>query len=346
MKKWLAFLCLFATWVTSCQKPLPTLHIFTWSDYIHPEVIAAFEKRHGCFVSLDYYDSNEALYAKLKAGASGYDLIFPSSYYLELLHLQDMLQEIDLEKIPHLSHIDTTLFPLQHIPFSVGLPYMMSTSLLAVRSDRISDPLPSWDLINRKDLSKRITLLNDPREVLGSALKFLGYSLNSTDPQEIDQATEVALHWKKNIAKFEGEPSRFGFASAEYLMIHTYSGSAMRLQRENLPIQAVYPKEGGVLSCEYVAIPKAAPHPELAHAFLNHLFSISSAKANMEFVLELCPLPQALALLPEELRQSPIFFPSPEILEKAEIIQDVGEGILLYRRAWDRIKSGDSLSPP
>lgn len=337
----LNFLCLiFCFLMHSCSPNTPKLHIYIWGDFIKQDLIEEFESRYKCRVIVDTYDSNESMYAKLKSGASGYDLIFPTGYILNVMERQKMLFSLDKEKIPNLKNVDLDYLKVLKEEFHEdAVPYALTFSAIAYRKDKVQKLEASWNVFESSNLKGRMTLLNDMREVLGASLLTHGFSINTTDKHELDIAVSQVMRWKKNLAKFESEQYKNGIASAEYLVVQGYSSDIMQLNEEDDNIVLALPKEGGVFSCDYVAIPKGASELKLAHAFINFLLEPKIAAQNMETNFYLSPNKPAYFLLKEELRKSSALFPPQEFLEKSEAIRDVGEYTRLYSEAWEDIKA-------
>ncbi|MBQ6474234.1 MAG: spermidine/putrescine ABC transporter substrate-binding protein [Victivallales bacterium] len=192
--------------LTGCRKK-ETLHLFCWADYISPDLIEQFEKENNCRVVYDTFDSNEALLAKLQAGATGYDLIFPSHYVVSILAKSGKLAEIDHSRLDMLDHLDPAVMAsLPDKDCKYSIPYMMSYTGIGYVKDGIKDFQPSWTMFERSDLQKRATLLDDKREVIGAALLTLGLDPNSTNPSDLARAKVVFQKWLQNISKFENEP--------------------------------------------------------------------------------------------------------------------------------------------
>jgi spermidine/putrescine transport system substrate-binding protein len=335
-----ALLAILALLLTSCGTKKKELHLFTWGNYIKPEILEAFAEEYNCNVVVDLYESNEAMYAKLLAGSRGYDLVFPSNYFLQLLQKQKLLKIIPKEKLPNLVHLDSKLLQkILPIEFDVAVPYMISFTGIGYRKDRISISDYSWNIFANSNYYKRMTMLNDMREVLGAALKYLGYSLNTHSQQELEKATALILQWKKNLAKFESEQYMNGIATREYLAVQGYSGQLLQVANEDANVGFFFPKEGIPISCDFVAIPEGALEVDLALAFINFLYRPEVALENMLFTMYLAPNKAAYALLPEELQQSSYLFPSDAMLQKSEVIQDVGAAITSYIQSWEKIKS-------
>jgi spermidine/putrescine transport system substrate-binding protein len=333
------FLCF--NFFTSCQNSaVPELHLLIWSDYIKPGLVEKFEELHQCRVVIDTFDSNESMYAKLKLGASGYDIIFPSNYFVSIMSKQGMLQPLDLALIPNIKNLDSNYMKrvVDKDLLHFGIPYMVTTAGIAYRTDKIKDFEPSWGIFGNPDYKGRMTMLNDVRETIGEALIYLGYSANTTDTNEIEEAARLLIDWKKNLSKFESEQYKAGIASAEYLIVNGYNGDIMQVMQENPNVNFVYPKEGVTISMDLMVLPKDAPHPQLAHAFMNYLLDGEVSAENIEFTLFFSPNLAAYEKLPKKLRENPILFLPDDVLEKAEMIENLGEKGLLYNRAWDKIK--------
>ncbi|MBM4320361.1 MAG: spermidine/putrescine ABC transporter substrate-binding protein [Deltaproteobacteria bacterium] len=324
------------------QKAEPVLHVFSWADYIKPELVQRFEKENGCKVVIDTFDSNEAMYAKLKAGASGYDVLTPSSYMVRIMNEQGMLLPLKKELLPNLQHVDPEYLKIAMDPeMKHSVPYMLTITGIAYLKSRVPDPSPSWAMLDRADLKGRMTMLNDMRETIGAALKFLGHSINTTSDQELDAARDVIIRWKKNLAKFENEQYKTGLASGEFLLVHGYSGDILQVQSENADIAFAVPREGTSLACDDLVVPREARQVDLAHKFLNFLHDPAVAAENTTFISYLCPNKTSYSLLSEELQQDTTLFPPAEVRARSEVIRDLGEDNARYTRIWDQIKAAE-----
>lgn len=331
--------------LSSCGKPKPTLHVFIWSDYLSDEVVADFENKFNCKVVQDIFDSNEMLEAKLKAGASDYDIVVPSSYAAGKMYAQGMIQKLDRERLaPTFKNLDAMVvkkFPETALEYSI--PYMMSYTGLAYLKSKVKDFQPSWGMLDRTDLRKRMTLLNDYREVLGSALKYLGFSANTTDEAELNKAAAKVLEWKANAAKFDNEQYKVGIASGEYYLVQGYVGDLLQVQEENDDIEIVIPREGTQLSIDSLAIPIGARNVDLAYDFINFVHEPANAAKNTEAVLYLCPNKPSYELLPESIRSNGSVFPDEQTLVRSELLRDIDAAQPIYNRLWETIKGKDSL---
>lgn len=328
--------------IVGCGAKKPVLNLYNWADYVDEDQLAAFGKEFGCKVVVDTFDSNESMYAKLKAGATGYDVIFPSSYMAKAMNEQGMLMPLDHAKLPNLANLDdgftALLIDKKHL---YSVPYAFSYTGIAYRKDKVDAPPATWDLFADPAYAGRITLLNDIREVIGAALMKLGYSLNSTDESQINAAADLVIQWKKNIAKFDSEQYKTGIDSAEFVIVQGYSSDIQMVSEDNDQIGMLFPREGMSACFDDMVIPANSDNPELALAFINFMCRAEVAAANMEWNLAQVPNAAAYEIISEEVRGNPAIFLASEVMATCQILEDVGESITLYSKAWDRIKAAE-----
>lgn len=327
-----------------CGKPgaaAKTLNVYTWADYLNPDLAKRFRDELKCKLVIDTFDSNEAMYAKLKAGATGYDVLIPSSYMVKALHREGLLLPLDHAKIPNGSHVDSDYLKSALDPqMEHSVPYMTAPTCLAYLKSKVQNPVTSWAMFDRSDLKGRITMLDDMREVLGAGLKSLGHSLNSTDPAELAAARDVVLRWKRNIAKFENEQYKSGIASGEFYLVHGYAGDLIQVTEENEDIEIFIPQEGAPFSCDDLCIPKDAKEVDLAHAFINFLTDPGVAANNMEWIGYRAPNKTSYSRLSEDFHGNAVLFPPPELFAKCEPIDDLADKLGLWTAEWDKVKAG------
>lgn len=350
MKKYLITACAAALvalsfGTLSCSSGKPTLHVYTWADYLDPDVVKDFEKANGCRVVLDYFDSNETMYAKIKAGASGYDVIFPTSYQAAIMYEEGLLHQLDHDALVNRPNIDPKYLKRNAIDADMlySVPYMLGTTGIGYRVDVLPDLKPSWSVFMNPVVKGRSTLLNDMRETMGAALLSLGYSVNSVEESEIAAAAEVVKQWKREIAKFENEQYKPGLASGEFLLVHGYSGDISQVIADNpdANIRYVLPEEGFMVWCDDMVIPADAPNVEMAEAFLDFFMDPEIAARNMEFTLYKAPNQSAYALVSDELKNDPSVFVPDNLMEKSDTVRLIGDAITLYSKYWDQIKASE-----
>lgn len=328
--------------LTGCSSSEPELHVFTWSNYLTQEQFENFEKEHKCKVILNTFDSNETMYAKLSLGGGGYDVITPSHYFIELMAEQNMLDSLDKINIPNSDYLDPAYLKLLSKPIlEYAVPYTVTTTVIGYRKDKVQIGDASWGIFGRQSLKGRMTMLNDPREAIGAALKYLGYSINTKDESEIAKAEKVLIKWKQNLAKFESEYYKNGLASAEYIVSQGFSGDIQLAANENPNIGIALPREGTIISYDMLAISKDSTNKALALAFINYLLKPEVAIGTLYTTQMMPPNTGVYKILPEQYKNNPIFFPPKAIIEKSELIMNLGQDNKLYNAAWDRVKAAN-----
>lgn len=330
-------ICLFAG---GCRRQAPELRVYTWADYFKPELLQRFEKQQGCRIIIDTFESNESMYAKIRAGAGGYDVLTPTSYFVKILKKQGYLRALDHRLLPNLIHVDPDYLRIAMDPrMEYSVPYMLTNTGIAYRKSKVKDFTPSWKMFYQGALKGRVTMLNDMRETIGAALKYLGYSINSRDLKELEAARDVVIAWKKNLAKFESEQYKNGIASGEFLMVHGYSGDLLQVKSENEDVEFFIPVEGTSVSCDDLVIAKNARDVGLAHAFINFLHDPAVAAENTNFLSYVCPNKTSYPMVSEKLRKNPAVFLPDEVKARCEVIDDLGADTAKYNRIWDDIKA-------
>ncbi len=330
------------------------LHIYTWSDYIAPEVLAGFEKGLGVKIVVDTFDSNEAMYAKLKAGGTGYDILMPSSYQIAQMAKDGMIEKIDHAKCPNVKTNFDPAFARQIIDatFAYNVPYAVTYTGFMYAKGKVPAgvDVASWKTLANPAFKGRLTLLDDIREVIGGGLMSLGYSINSTNPKEIDAAVAEVLKWKANSRKFDAESYKNEVASGATWIGHGYSTDATQIivgdEEEGMAprddIGFALPKEGFTIAFDEMVIAKDARRKDLAYAFINYVYMGEVAKANMEYICGPNPVKPGIDLLDADYRKL-------IVLDESQIghgqvlrgFQDQPEVQELYNKAWDRIKAGE-----
>ncbi len=317
----------------------PVLNVYNWDDYIDEETIPEFEKQFGVTVNYDVYDSNESLLAKLQAGASGFDVVFPSDYMIKIMIQLDLLEPLDTSKIPNIANLDPGLLDQAFDPGNrYSLPYTWGTAGIGYRADKVTGPVESWAIMFDPKYTGRIVMLDDVRETLGAALKYLGYPLNSTNPAELAQAKELLIHQKSIIKAYASAQAEQMLLSGDAWLVHNWSGDIYRVAAENSAIKYVIPKEGSSKFIDNCAIPKTAQNKELAHQFINFLLNAEVDARIHNQIQYLTANKAALPLLDEALRHT-METMSAESAAKLEYIEDLGRDTRLWDRIWTEIKA-------
>ena len=341
-----------AALLAGCDGNSRSLHIYTWSDYLAPEVVAAFEKAHNCKIVVDTFDSNETMYAKLKAGGAGYDIITPSSYLVPLMAKEKLIAKLDHAKIPNVKANFSPAFADQILDptFEYNVPYAVTYTGFMYAKDKLPKgvDVATWKVLENPALKGKVTLLDDIREVIGAGLMSLGYSLNSKNPAEIEAAVKEVLKWKPNIRKFDAESYKTEVPSGATILGHGYSTDVTQVivgdeEEGNAPrkdIGFALPKEGFTISFDEMVLSAAAPNPDLAYAFMNFLYEGENAKANMEYIMGPMPVKPGIDALDADYRK--VIILDPETLKRGQVLRPIDDdpsAMELYNKAWDRIKA-------
>lgn len=331
--------------VAGCGTPKPVLQICTWSDYIDEGVVRQFEKQNDCRVEITTFDSNEEMVASLTAGGSGFDIVMPSSYVIPALEKEQLIQPLDHAKIPNMRRNFDRAFAeaILDPSFTYNAPYMVTYTGLLYRRDKLPKGMSvhTWSAFNNPALGGRASLLDDMRETIGAALKSLDYSLNTERKEEIDKAVEVVLKWRKNAPWLDNAQYKDSVTSGEWLIGHGYSSDAVQMMRKDPNVGFALPNEGFTIAFDEMVIPADAPQPDLAHKFINFIYTPRVAKANIEGVCAPMPVKGAIKLLEPKLRRlvevDANTFRRGEVLQNLEDKPDVHA---MYLKAWKRIKAG------
>lgn len=340
-----------------CPQPEPRaevtskeLNLFVWTEYIPQDHIECFELIYGVKVNRDEYSANEEMYAKLSAGGSNYDLVQPTDYIVSLMIRQGLLQELDQTKLaPAMAAFDPNYLNFSFDPGNkYTIPYQAGTDAIVVNTDKVTDVPKSWADLWKPEYAGRMVFLDDSRATIGMVLLTLGYDVNTTDPAQLDQAKAKLAELVPNVKLFDSDSPKSALIAGDADLGMTWTGEAFLAQQENPAIQYVYPTEGAILWQDNYAMPKGAPHADLAYAWINY-----TMQGNMFWMmLRDFPYtnPNKAALDYAKSNQTEIYeayFNSPvtntpaEAIANGHRIDDVGDALPLYDRIWTEVK-GDN----
>jgi len=331
----IAGLVSLAVLLGSCGKS-NRLYIYNWTYYTPDSVIEKFEKEYKVKVIYDEFASNEDMFAKLKAGGSGYDIVFPSGDYVSIMIQENMLEKIDKSKLSNLGNIDPAVLRKAtfdpNMDFSV--PYYYGAAGVLVNTARVPEFERSWSIFSRQDLRNRMTMLDDMREVMGDALAYLGYSVNTADPIQIAAARDLINNeWKPNLTKFDAEAFGKGYANGDFWVVQGYAEVVYEeiLDNPQLMRDTVYfvPREGGPAYLDSMCILKGSKNIDLAYKFIDY---IHRPDIYAEFADEF-GFP-ATANIPARQHKAGNSWYEAEDLVNTELKDDLGPVLDLYNDAW------------
>ncbi len=313
------------------------VNIYNWDTYIGETTIDDFTAATGIDVRYDLFASNDELFAKLREGNPGYDVIYPSNDYVERMIAADMLEPLDAAKIPNKANIDPAFADPEYDPgLAHSMPYFWGTIGIGYRMSKAS-PKAWKDMFDSDEYAGRMSLLDDT-SIIQVALKYLGYSVNTRDPKQIEEATQVLIKAKPNIKAFAPDTGQDLLISGEVDVAMEWNGDILQVMEEDDDLSYVVPVEGGLLWVDSMCIPKGAPNLDNAHAWINFILDAEVHGAIAEYIKYALPNQAALAHIPEEDRQNPAIYPPREVLERCEVSIYKGEEVeSLYDEALTRV---------
>jgi spermidine/putrescine-binding protein len=326
----------------SCKSVDPQkkqeLNVYNWGDYIDDTVIELFENETGISVNYELFSSNEAMYTKIKTGGSEYDIAIPSDYMIQKMIEEDMLEKIDFSNVPNMANIDNKLKGLAFDKSNeYSVPYMWGTLGILYNTNMVDEVVDSFDILWDEKYKNKIFMYDSQRDTLAVSLIRLGYSINTIDENELNLATEELIKQKNLVQAYLGDPIKDNMIGNEGALAIVYSGDALYTMSENEDLNYVIPKEGSNIWVDSIVIPKGSKNKEEAEKFINFLSRPDIALLNTEYIGFSTTNAETFKLLPEELQQNEIYWPSDEIFSKLEIFVSLGDAIKIYDEAWNRI---------
>ncbi|NCB02625.1 MAG: extracellular solute-binding protein [Spirochaetia bacterium] len=327
--------------VVSCTKEESkrVLYLYNWTYYTPQSIIKQFEKEFDARVVIDNYASNEAMFAKLKASHGGYDIVVPSADYTSIMIKLDMLEKLDHEKLPNLAHINKKAYSLSNSydpEFAYSVPYFIGAAGVAVNTEYVNEYEKDWSIFANSEYKGRMQLLDDMNEVMGIALTTLGYSVNSIDMDELEEAGRLINdQWKPNIVKFDAEGVGKAFSQGEFWISHAYPEVIF----EEVPkkkwknIDFFLPQNGGPLYIDSMVILKGSKNSDLAHEFIN-FFHRPEIHA---LFLDEFNYPSSVNKAADKYRESVPFYDQKE-LDNYELKVDLGKDLEKYQKVWQTIR--------
>jgi spermidine/putrescine transport system permease protein len=340
--------------LTSAANAKPVVNICSWGEYIDEDLITQFEEETGITVNYQTVESNEALYALLKAGAGDYDVIVPSDYMIARLIEEGMLEELDYTNIPNFALIDERFQNLPYDPENLyTVPYAWGTVGIIYNSDMVEEDITSWDAMFDPQYANTVLMFRNSRDAIATALLDLGYDLNTTNEDELREAVALLAEAKANgvyqsfvmdeiFQKLEGDNAAIGAY---------YAGDYLTMLENNEDLVFVVPEEGSNWFVDAMCVLKDAPHKAEAEAWINFIASTDASLANMDYIWYASPNQEALEQYPayyeelygEELDPElyAIMAPSQEVLDRCEMYLNLpAETRALYNELWTQLGIG------
>ncbi len=320
------------------------MNLYSWDSYLGENTLADFTRATGITAKIDIYGNNDELFAKLKAGNPGYDVILPSANWVQRFQKAGMLMPLDHGKIPNIKNYDKDFMDGEFDPGrKYSLAYVWGTFGIGYRKSKAKTKPDSWKyVLDSADFDGKISIQADAEYALGSALQYLGYSWNSTNAKELAKAKDLLIGAKKHIKLFAKDNGDSLLASGDVDICSEYGGDVLgQMQKDTTnDLDYILPKEGGNKWQDTMSIAKGAPHPGNAYAYINW---ICDAKVNAELMAAInYPTPNAAAkaLMSDDYKNNPIIFPSAAALKKAEPSLYLGEDATSAREEiWTAVQA-------
>lgn len=318
-----------------------TLSVYNWATYIGANTIADFEETCDVSVIYDVYESNEDLIARLRQGNPGYDIAIPSDYAVAIMIRDELLQPIDLDKIPNFANVGEDF---KDLPFDPGnqysVPYLWGTVGIGYNITNVGEEITSWGQIF--DYEGRVAWIDDVRVMMSVALLMLGLDPNSTDPADIEAARDYLIANGGNVIALAGDDGDALLAQNEVDIAVEYNGDVFQRITECACEDYVYvvPVEGTIVDIASLVILNDAPNPALAEVFMDYILhpQVSADLTNELFYSTPNQASVDLGLVNEELLANPAVNPPAELRENLFFTQEVGDAEQLYNDAWDEVK--------
>ncbi len=352
MKKLIALglcTCMTAALLSGCgsanKYPNGKVYVYNWGEYIDPETLDMFEKETGIQVIYDEFDTNETMYPKVEAGASNYDVVCPSDYMIQKMIDNDLLQELNWDNIPNAKANIGAQYYEQSEAFDPGnryaVPYCWGTVGILYNKTMVDEPVTSWSILWDEKYADSILMQDSVRDLFMVGLKSLGYSMNSTDEKELNEAKDLLIQQKPLVQAYVIDQVRDKMIGNEAALGVIYSGEAIFTQRENPDLEYVIPKEGTNVWIDGWVIPKNAENVENAEKFIDFMCRGDIALLNFDYITYSTPNTAAQALIKDDdIRNSKIAFPDLSQYDGLETFSYLGDDAdTLYNDLWKEIKS-------
>ncbi len=337
------FLALTLFGSAGIQAEEKSLNLFIWSEYIDPTVITDFEKRFHCKVVIDLFEDAEGMMSKLQGGgAELYDVVVPPDYTVPPMRKLGLLRPLRFEKIPNFENIEGQFKSPPFDPHNrFTVPYQWGTVGIFARTNVLAGKPASWSLLfDSNPGTDNFVLIDSMRDLIGAALKYKGFKLNSTEPRELKEVRDLLISAKKRAFALEssvGGKNRVLGKTAQIALV--YSGEGARGMSEDSATTYLIPKEGSQIWLDSLAILARAPHPELAEEFLNFVLDGRIGARISNFTQFSTPNAASKPFISKDMLNNPAIYPPPEVLSRCEFLEDLGSKTRTYDEVWTQIKS-------
>ncbi len=296
------------------------LNFYNWDTYIGKTTLADFKKAAGVDVNMSLFATNDELFAKLKAGNPGFDVVVPSNEFVTRMAEAGLLEELDHSLIPNFKNVDAAFLDPPYDPKrKYSMPYTWLVLGLGYRKSKVDGIPDSWKWVFDSDKYKgRIALLSESADLIRLGAKYKGHSVNGIDQAMIDDIGAMLTKQKPNIKAFHEDNGQDMLLAKDVDIVIEYNGDIAQVMKEDPDLAFVIPREGSLINSDTLVIPKGAPRPKNAHAFINFLLDAQTGKGITETISYPTPNAAVKALMPESYRSNPVIFPPESAMKNCE----------------------------
>ncbi len=334
------FILMLSVVLTGCGDDRTTLNIYNWEDYIDESVLDEFEKEYpNIKINYERFVTNEDMYNKITKSNAEYDLLFPSDYMIEKMVREGLLAKIDFNNIPNYQYIDSKFKNLDYDPNNeYSVPYMWGTLGILYNTKMVDEDEITWDVLFGDKYEGQILMMDSVRDAIGASLKSLGYSLNSTNPKEINEAKEKLIAHKKIILAYGFDDIKDKMVAEEAAVALVYAGDALYAMNQNSDLAYAVPAEGSNLFFDAMVIPANSKHKKEAELFIDFMCRTDIAKKNADYIEYYSVQSQAMKQIEAENKNPAFMYPGDEKPDTWEIFKSLDKDSLeLYNKAWTEV---------
>ncbi|MCL2064561.1 MAG: spermidine/putrescine ABC transporter substrate-binding protein [Candidatus Cloacimonetes bacterium] len=332
--------------VLSCSPGRRVLYIFNWTDYIAPELVRSFERQNNVRIVYDTYNSNENMLTKLLTSNAAYDIIVPSGDHVEIMRGMGLLSKIDKSLLNNYHNLDPMILSMSQAFDPVNeysVPYFWGTMGFIYNTQYLSHEEMenvSWDILGDERFNGRnvVTMLDDIREVLGSAMIFNGYDPNDASDEALSSARETLMRWNRNVAQFDSDSFKNDVQDGTIWFGQAYNGDALQVMEENENVGFVLPREGSTIWVDFLVIPENSENKDLAHKFIDFLLDAKVGLTNAEWVQYATPNKATFELLPQDIQENRNIYPTDEFMRRSHLILNIGDDVLMLDEIWQELR--------
>lgn len=339
----LALFMVLMTVFTGCgpASKKTVLNVYNWGDYIDESLISDFEKEYDVKVNYETFPTNEDMIVKIKSGGTAYDVAIPSDYMIQRMINEDLLVKVDKTKLKNYKNIADQF---KNLAFDsnneYSVPYLWGTLGILYNSKEIKEPITGWDALWNHKYKGNILMLDSQRDAIAIALKKLGYPLNSTDANQLEEAKKELMKQKPLVMSYVLDDGKNMLIGGEANIGVVWSGDAFWSMKQNEDLKYVIPKEGTNIWVDSMVIPKSSKNVELAHKFIDFMLRPESSKRNAEYIEYAIPNEKGKALLDDSVKNNKVAYPNVEELKNSEVFTDLPkETLKKYDEVWTEVKA-------